>query len=288
MVSVETGVCRPDEFEAALGNLNHEFVHSRGRMVEIQDRFPGVMDLPGNFLVRRVDGAIASLLAIKRFMWITPLQCYEGAMIGMVWTAPAFRGQGHTAANLEHARVTLAAEHRDFAVLWTTQPAIYSGSGWIGADCGLYGVVPGTGATGMSTGPDALSGHRIESIRTRLAPSRLARDATRGLPVPLPAARLALHVESDAYAILGFNNDQTFVLDLLGTPASLALLWEGISATGRMIHVNAQANGAVAQWMAQSATATLQGKPMAMWLPLSRRSHNLDFSSVYIPFLDRI
>jgi hypothetical protein len=288
MVSIESGICRPGEFEAVLGCLNGEFIQARGRAEGIEKRFTGLLDDPANFVVRRNGGEILSALAVKRFTWITPDREFKGAMIGMVWTAPQARGKGHAAANLAFARTTFGVEGRDFAVLWTDQPGIYAGSGWIAADSGLYGVAPGRGSEGDAQTPDDPTETRVDALRKRLAPSRILRDTSAGFPVPLPVTHVRAICESDAYAVLGFNGDETFVLDLLGTPESLAALWSTISATGRRIHINIPADGVAARWMAQSMAGVLQPKPLAMWLPLSGRARHLDYSSLYVPFIDRI
>ncbi|MFM9967785.1 MAG: GNAT family N-acetyltransferase [Burkholderiales bacterium] len=294
VVSLSPDTCSTEELPDLLGNLNTEFVYSRGRSMGIEHRFPGVMNLATNFFVQRQGGKIASALAVKRFTWMTPSATFAGAMLGMVWTTPSQRGRGLAKKNLLAARLAMLAEGRDFMVLWTTRPDIYSGSGWLAADHGLYGALETTGDQGVKEPTNRNVGvdlyrrdfAQIETIRERLLP-RISREAGVALPIPFPATMLRTFVASQAYAIVGFNGDEAFVLDLDGDPLSMVTLWLRLQASARKIHVNVATNSMAERYLT-ALNVPLSCKPLAMWAPLSTRANDLDFSSIYIPFLDRI
>ena len=270
-----------------LHHLNAEFIYSRGRKMGIEHRFPGVMNSASIFFVQRLGGKIVSALAVKPFAWITPNESFDGTMVGLVWTTPSQRGKGLAKKNLLAARSAMLAENRDFMVLWTTQPDFYSGNGWQAADCGLYGTFETQSQRGIRETANPAVFDRIEVIRRRLVPSRASRYTDSDLPIPLCVGHLHAFIDANAYAVLGFNGDEAFVLDIEGEPISLAHLWTRLSATARKIHVNVAANGVNARFMTQ-IRVPLSPKPLAMWMPLSARAKNLDFSSIYIPFWDRI
>ena len=287
MVNIETGFCRSDELETVLGHLNQEFIYSRGRNIEVQYRFPG-LNKPQNFLVRRVEGAIVSALALKRFVLETAKEQYNAAMIGLVWTLPSMRAKGHAAAILNFARLQLIQEQRDFAVLWTSQPHVYSGQGWIEADCGRYGVLSGHAGNYTDNPINQASIDSIQEIRKAFAPMRICGDVAAEFPLPLPATQLRLLIETDAYAIIGLAKDNAYVFDILGTPHSLSTLWTRLSASGKNIHMNVPAGSPADEWVTRILHTNLPPKPLAMWLPLSGRARDLDYASIYIPIIDRL
>lgn len=288
MVNVETGFCRADELETVLKHINQEFIYSRGRTIEVQHRFPDILNKRENILVRRVNGEVIAALALKRFIWETPKEEYSAAMIGLVWTIPSMRTKGHAKAILDSARLQLQQEQRDFAVLWTTQPQVYSGQGWVEADCGRYGVLSGHAGNYSDNPINQGSIDRIQEIRNAFAPMRVYRNIAVGFPLPLPATHLRLLIESDAYAIIGLAQDDAYVFDILGAPHSLQHLWNRISGSGIHIHMNVPDDSPANHWVNQVLHTDLPFKPLAMWLPLSKCARNLNYASIYIPILDRL
>lgn len=288
MVKVETSFCRPDELAAVHKHMNLEFIYSRGRTIDVQHRFPDILNNPQNILIRRINGEIISALALKRFIWETPEEQYSAAMIGLVSTIPSMRDRGHAAAVLSSARFQLILEQRDFAVLWTTQPKVYSRQGWVAADCGRYGVLSGHTHNAHDNPINQDSIARIQEIRKAFAPMRIYRDNTGEFPMPLPATRLRLLMEAEAYAIIGLNQDNAYVFDIVGTTHSLQRLWSRLSRSGMNIHVNIPDSSPMYEFVNQVLHTTLPSKPLAMWLPLSERAKNLDYAAIYIPLLDRI
>jgi len=288
MVKIETGFCRTDELGTVLSQFNQEFIYSKGRTIEVQHRFPGILNKPENILVRRVGGVIVSALALKRVTWETPTEQYRATMIGLVWTIPSMRARGHAAANLDFLRSQLSREQCDFAVLWTTQPAVYSGSGWVATDCGRYGVLSGQPGIYSETAINRASIEKIQGIRKVFAPMRVSRDSAAAFPLPPPANELKLLLEPNAYAILGLAKDETYVLDIIGDPQALQVLWQQISRTGMRIHLNAPDRSPINDWVNKILQMDLPFKPLAMWQPLSKRAMNLNYESIYIPMLDRL
>ena len=288
MVKIETRFCHADELDSVLAAINQEFIYSRGRTIEVQQRFPVLLREPRNILIRTVDGKLVSALALKRFIWRTPNERFSAAMIGLVWTNPSMRTRGHASAILKFTRSQLVQEQHDFAVLWTTQPKIYSGLGWIGADCGRYAVLPGISGDCQDDKINRASIERIRRIRNQWSPSRLCRENAVEPPLPLPATQLKLLLESDAYAVIGLAKDNAYIFDILGDSNSLKSLWDRISISGNHIHINVPDRSPADEFFKKNLHTTLPRKPLAMWLPISKSAECLDYASIYIPIFDRL
>jgi len=288
MVSADTGWCRADELETIRRYLNEEFIHSRGRSIGLERRFPGVLDALSNIVVRRVRGQIVAALALKRFTWETPAMPYRAAMIGLVWTKASARGQGHAKAILEYVRRMLREEERDFAVLWTSQPHVYSSSGWIGADCGLYGVIEGQPRAGTGEAVDVANTSLIRSLRREHCATRVAPEVSAGFTLLPTAVELRLLVEADSYAIVGLAPHNAYVFDIHAPATAMPALWPQIATLGEQIHMNIASGTPAEEWLARTFEIRLPPCPLAMWLPLSSHSHSIDFSRAYIPFIDRL
>jgi len=288
MVTAANEVCRAEDMPHVLDHLNFEFIHSRGRQTLLQDRFPHLLSAPGNLLVRRSDTTIYAALAAKRFCYTTSQLIYSACMIGLVWTNPTHRRQGHMSALLTFAKSLFASEQMDFAVLWTTRPDVYAGSGWVSADCGGYARLEGT--FGADTGE--LANHHVfqqtETIRWRHANSGVIRNSAEALSLAPPSVKLRVLLNEDAFAYIGIDDSAVYVLDVTGGKAQLNTLWSRLSSIRPIIHVNAKLGATFDAWLQSEVGFRLHPKPLTMWISLSAAAQSLSYSSIYIPFLDRI
>ena len=286
------GCCGVAEFDALVPLLDQEFIFGKSRRMSLAQRFPGVLDRdrPENTLVARIDGDIASALAIKRFTWITAERGWSAAMIGMVYTRPERRGRGTAGALMRAAQEQLAREGSDFAVLWTSRPEFYLRLGWQRTDCGILGDLQSgpRGASASPASPSAADIAWMEQLRTRYAPDRAARTEESYASLYPPAERLDLLRSKSAYALLGADANGAYLYEMLGDGAEFPALWSGISARYGRLLLNL-ARDTPAQRFLQSQTGiSWQAQRLAMWLPLGTAARGARFDRWYIPFLDRI
>ncbi len=209
-------------------------------------------------------------------------------MIGLVWTSPGLRGQGHASALLQYAQEQLQHEERDFAVLWTTKPGVYSSQGWFSSDKGRYGIALGTPGACPEEHLEQQSFARIEAIRHAYLRGLVHRESDLDLSLPMPATRLATFIENNAYAIVGLAANDMYIVDIAGASEDYSRLWSRIIATGKRIHVNTCRNSSLERWIRETNALDLEDKVLAMWLPLSPSARNLDYSTIYIPVVDRL
>ena len=282
--------CTPAELPALVALLDAEFIYSKARSVSLALRFPDVLrgENCANILVACRGGDIAAAIAIKRFDWIAPERSWRGAMIGMVYTQPAVRGQGLASQLLRAAETKLRAEGADFAVLFTAQPGFYRRLGWTTSDCGVFGtcISPGGAAAGCSRA-DAGA---IEAMRLRGSEAQLQRDGASYRTLPLPAERLEMRISpcAAAYAIYGVRAENAYVYEFGGAPSGYAALWQDCCAARRTVYVNARRGSEAQRWLAGIAGFSWHEQALAMWLPLAEPACARSFEGWYIPFLDRI
>ncbi len=280
----------PAELPALIALLDEEFIFSRARSVSLALRFPDVLrgENCANILVACRGGDIAAAIAIKRFDWIAPERSWRGAMIGMVYTRPAMRGQGFASRLLRAAQTALRAEGTDFAVLFTAQSGFYRRLGWTTSDCGMFGscISPGGAAAGCSQA-DAGA---IEAMRVRSSEAHLQRDGASYRTLPLPAERLEMRISpcGAAYAIYGLRAENAYVYEIGGAPSGYAALWQDCCAARRTVYVNARRGSEAQRWLSGIPGFGWHEQALAMWLPLAEPACARSFEGWYIPFLDRI
>ena len=282
--------CMPAELPALVGLLDQEFIFSKGRSVSLARRFPTVR-YQGNStttLPARGGSEIAAAIVIKRFDWITPERNRRGAMIGMVYTRPAERGQGLASRLLRAAQEKLRADGAAFAVLWTAQPDFYRRLGWMSADCGVFGRY--TSAGGATASCIAADADAIEALRLSNPVARMLRGAAGYQALPPPAERLEMLLSPDgtSYAIYGVQANSAYVHEIDGAASGYAALWQDICATPRTVHINERRGSAARQWLSNIAGINWRDQALAMWLPLAEPDCAHHFSDWYVPFLDRI
>jgi predicted N-acetyltransferase YhbS len=290
VAAVEIRNCTPAELPALIALLDEEFIFSKGRSISLAQRFPAVLreENCANILVACGGEGIAAAIAIKRFDWIAPERSWRGAMVGMVYTRPAMRGQGLASRLLRAAEEKLHAEGADFAVLFTAQPGFYRRLGWTTSDCGMFGTCASAG--GGASGCTAADAGAIETIRSRSSGAHLLRDDASYRALPLPAERLQMRVSpcAAAYAIYGVQAEHAYVYEFGGAPSGYAALWQDVCAAARTVRINERRGSAAQQWLAAIPGIGWRDQALAMWLPLAAAARNARFADWYVPFLDRI
>ncbi len=290
VAAVRIRSCTPAELPELIALLDAEFISSRGRSLSLARRLPGALEAANcpNILLACADDAILASITVKRFDWVTPERTWRGAMIGLVYTRPQARGQGHASRLLRQAAEDLRADGTAFAVLFTAQPEFYRRLGWANADCGLFGTCASAGgaAAGCRSGDAAT----IERLRRADAKPYMPRTGASYDALPLPADRLVRRASpaGDAYAIYGLHGDSAYVYEFGGAPSGFPALWQDVCSAARSVHVNARGESAGHQWLAAHAELAWREQALAMWLPLAEPACARHFGDWYVPYLDRI
>jgi len=291
------GTCTARELPPLVDALDEAFVSGRGRGGSLAQRYPGLLCDANlaNLHVRRQGGRVVACCAVRRFTWISDDTRWEAAMIGMVYTAPAFRGRGHAAGVLDAAVDTLAAAGVDFAVLWSGLDGFYERLGWTAHDRGVFGSVPGSpaGRRGATQAEPSMADiARFEVLRERLAPQRVARDPTAYAAVPLPAGRVfgafAHEGDAQAAALVGQAGAARYLYDAVGDAAALPALWDAISAGAGTVHVNEVIGSEFHRWLARNVDITFTAQQLAHWRMLSPRAARAAWRGWHLPWFDRI
>jgi len=291
----------PADLENLLVLLDEEFVFRRGRALSFGQRFPTVYspENAGNIFIAEDKGMIVSALATKHFDWLDEGESFRGAMVGSVCTHPLRRNEGWASRLLAAAREKMQQDEVDFAVLWTRFPAIYARAGWISGDCGLLGELAGaahigTTAAAVTRSPaDAANIPLIESIRRRWLTSLTLRCAGDYRHLPPPAEKVSLlyygkGTETAGYALVGQSGNTGIVYEIIGHFEGFPALWATICGQHQHIIINDRPESDSHRWLVRNTSATWQDKPLAMWLPLSRKADMARIPAWYIPYFDRI
>ncbi|MFH1044819.1 MAG: GNAT family N-acetyltransferase [Pseudomonadota bacterium] len=287
---VQIRACTAAELPALVALLDEEFIFSKGRSVSLAQRFPAALhaDNCPNLLLACRGEEIAAAIAIKRFDWITPERSWRGAMIGLVCTRPAERGQGFASRLLGAAEEKLRAAGTDFAVLFSAQPGFYRRLGWTSADCAVFGTYASAG--GNAAGCPPVDANVIEALRLRSPGAHMPRDSANYQSLPLPAERLEMRASPDAaaYAIYGMQADRAYIYEFGGALSGYAALWQDICAVPRTVYINEHRGSAAQQWLSNMLGIIWREQALATWLPLAEPDCARHFSDWYVPYLDRI
>lgn len=268
--------CSPADLERLIPLLDAEFVFGKGRSISLRQRFPAVFchDNLHHILLCADGEEIVAALAMRPFDWRDGSEIFRGAMIGMVYTQPARRGEGWASRLLTAAATQLRAEGVDFGVLWTGQPAFYARLGWEAADCSLLGEV------------------ELEPFSPQSADNVTTLPAQADAPLPLPAERVdwlrCVDNDQAAYALLGSHGTTGFLYELAGHPDSYAALWRAACRGRQRIFVNDRAGSPSWRWLTDHTRISWKNKNLAMWLPLSGRVAMPRLGQWHIPYSDRI
>lgn len=291
------GTCAAQELAPLIDALDEAFISGRGRSGSLGRRYPGLLSAAnlGRIHVRRQAGRVIACCAVRRFTWLGGDTRWEGAMIGMVHTAPAWRGRGHAAAVLEAALDALAADGVDFAVLWSGLDGFYERLGWEAHDRGIFGSVTCPPAAPCAAAPQGLSAEdigRFEALRQRLAPQRVVREPAAYGAVPLPADRVvgafAREGDGQAAALVGHAGATRYVFDAVGDAAALPALWRAITAGAGIVHVNDVIGSDFHRWLARNVEITFAAQQLAHWRMLTPRAGRAPWRDWHLPWFDRI
>jgi len=277
--------CAGGELGGLIERLDAEFVSGRGRAASLAVRFPRELtaaNLDNVFVARDKDG-IAAAIVVKRFRWIVPERECDGAMLGMVWTAPEKRGTSLGSQLLLHVGDALH-DRVDFAVLWTSNPAFYARAGWNSADRGCLGRIDGSGSEAASRA--AIDFERVRAVWQR-RPQCVERDASWQPPIPPPAESLELFERPGAYALAGRRDKALYCYEMLGDESGFAAILDSMRAHCATLYFNENAGSTAHAWLSGQGVRW-ESKPLAMWLPARERSPSALRGDWYIPWLDRI
>jgi GNAT superfamily N-acetyltransferase len=284
--------------------LDEHFVFGKGRTHSLATRFPHLYGSTSDGAVTLLESAagVASLLACHPFNWRAAGQTWQGAMIGGVYTVPAFRGSGCASMLLRRTIDRLQCQGADFAVLWAEQAGFYSRLGWQLSD--PFSLLGEGGAERIDELAiqhvhvrhlDTSLQAEIESIRSEYPQrSQVIRRKQSYDVVPLPATEIDVCLwQQEArrcYAMVGRVGDAKVVYEICGDLSGMAAIWAAINAAtpGKLL-VNESAGSPVHRWLVDHASLTWTPKPLTMWLPISDAfRQRFQDAAGYIPYFDRI
>ena len=298
-MGIDIHSCRPQELERLIPSLDEEFIFGKGRTISLRQRFPTVFCRNNlhNIIVCTEGEELASALAMRQFGWREGEEVFRGAMIGMVYTHPARRGEGLASRLLEAAAMQLREQGMDFGVLWSVQQSFYVRLGWVAADCGVLGEVEPNELIPQPPGdvtllPTEANTPRLEKVRQNWLNATTLRRTEDYHQLPLPSERVnVLWCEDQgkaAYALLGCSGETGFLYELVGDTASFPALWREACRSCRRVFINDRAGSPSFQWLIDQAGVNWKNKSLAMWLPLSERVGTSRLGQWHIPYYDRI
>lgn len=288
-MSAAYGHCTAAELPTLLAALDAEFVTARGRTLSLAVRYPHLFTPAAlaHVHVLRIGGALVACAISRPFTWWLPQRSWSGAMIGMVYTAPAQRGAGHARTLLAHVLATLHAAGTDVAVLWSALEGYYERLGWQRADTGAYGIahVAGDPPLAAGTDDDEVS---AEIVTLRQQASPLVRSAEAWRTLPMPVTRCRLLAERAAYALVGAHGTRNVLYEMHGDERAFRRLWQRAGRGAHEVHVNAAQFGPLYRWLSRHTRIRWQPQRLAFWQPLSAASRQLALDRWYVPYFDRI
>lgn len=299
LVEVKThiGPCLPERLPEVASLLDQEFVFGRGRIVSLVKRYPElfVPENIGKHRVALIEGQIASIALARTFSWSVSGRIWKGSMIGFVFTRPELRKRGLATRVLLDLKENLVKEKTDFAVLWTTSPTFYERLGWIPEDESLYGeAVVDSFVKTARTDPAPLTRDRIafiERVRGRWMNEQVVRSESSYRNLPLPATSLeAFVVEKrgrEGYALVGHADEDGYLYEWAGSPATLLSLWDTIRPCYERFFVNEREGSPGCNWLVVRGKVRLCSQGHAMWSFLSSAARKLSLPH-FIPYFDRI
>ena len=299
-MEVSVDRCRPEQLPRLLTSLDDEFVFAKGREVSLAERFPQVFCQTNldNIYVASVEGSICAATAIKRFGWIVQGRIWQGAMIGMVYTRPEYRGQGLASLVMRTVQGDLSKAGVDFAVLWTTIPSFYQRLGWFLEDRGIFGEVelPQSPQCNNPIAPRALTDKDIrwlDSVHSKWVSERVVRSELDYRVVPLPASSVDTFMldktdEIQGYALVGRLRKTGYVYELVGHPATFDQVWCAITNCYGKVYVNDRQGSLSSEWLTERTRIVWRPQRLAVWLPLSREAKNASVGQWYVAYFDRI
>jgi predicted N-acetyltransferase YhbS len=278
--------------------LDQEFIFGKQRSLSLSQRFPHTLALSNLEMIRvaEFNNVICGLLAIRTFDWIVKERTRRGAMIGMVWVDPQFRGRGIGTNLLSSSAQFLETKGVDFAVLWTGSPAFYEQARWVSDDHGLFGEIPSPAPTVNKTNVSCfplinMDPVRLECVRSELAPMRVHRDSAAYASIPVPANRV-LCFQADTgdggFALVGEKDSTGYFYEMVAPCGDWSSLWTGITNRFSRIFLNVKSGDPFAEWLGENTPVQWRPQNKTMWLGLRSRIENHLGERWYIPYFDWI
>lgn len=282
--------CRSTELPSLLEEVDAEFIHRKGRVGGLAERFPRLF-AAGNLRhvhVARVEGQVVAAAASQLFTFVDAGRPWRCARIGAVWTHPSFRGRGLASAVMRSLVEVHTSERTQALALWTSIHPFYAALGWRLEDLGLFGT--GTSApTGALTEPHRIADcdvKALDRIRKRHLTRFVERETADWAALPVPATAVEVFVDEDAYALVGTVGDAGYVYELTGAQGGLGPVWASVRARYARVFVN-ESVGSTADWLAQHGGVTFTPQRLSMWMPLAQEAEQLGVK-LFVPYLDRI
>lgn len=286
--------CVREELPALVSALDAEFIAARGREFSLAMRYPHLFasDQLEHVHILREGPALLACAVARPFTWIVADRPWRCAMIGMVYTVPAVRGQGHASRVLAGVLRSLRAAEFDLAVLWSGLTGFYEREGWQRADCGVFGRVTITAA--IRTAPPTVSSvlpsasAAADAIRQHAGSPFVARSALAWQTVPIPVTHCQVETSAQAYALTGRFGAQVYLYEMFGRSTDFRNLWEHCTQHSSQISINTQQHSASYRWLSSHTSVIWQPQHLTFWYALSAPSQRLALNSWYIPCFDRI
>ena len=291
--------CEPAELPFVVELIDREFISSKGRSLSLSRRFPNVISLRNIEQIHVVifKRSICGAIAIRLFDFAAEQRVWRGAMIGMVWVDPKYRGKGVGKKLMMAAERFLQEKCLDFGVLWTGIPAFYERTGWFLNDTSLFGEANGCSpslniGSVISRSLASEDVARLERVRLLLESQRVIRRPPDYQVIPLPAVEVncfwASGKGSEGYVLAGEADGDGFLYEMVAPPELWDILWSDLTGRFKRLFVNGRAGDPFAQWLADKKYAALQSQNKTMWLRISQLAATAPLDVWYIPYFDRI
>jgi GNAT superfamily N-acetyltransferase len=298
LVSIRS--CRDDELDAVVRCLDYEFILSRERVISLQRRFPKALSRENrsNVYIATAQNDLCGAYVLKLFDWISEGKVWKGAMIGMVWVSPRYRGRGIGRQLLASIEEVLHRKRVDFGVLWTASHSFYEKGGWVASDLGLFGEAKGSKRLvkqeSIICNCIASSQNRdLEEIRKTMCAQRIVRSTIDYASVPVPADRVLVFRStkenaSTGFALVGENSSSGYLYELTAPYNLWDSFWQEISNRYKKLLVNGMQGTPFAFWLSQNNQILWTQQNKTMWLRVSRRSKSAPIKDWHIPYFDWI
>ena len=291
--------CEPAELSFVIESIDREFVLNKGRRLSLSCRYPNVISQQNvkHIQVAVMDHSICGAVAIRMFDYLIGKSLWHGAMIGMVWVEPKYRGKDVGKELITTIGTYLKENHCDFGVLWTGQPLFYQKLGWFISDTSLYAEINGNRVS-VKTEPVICRTLNSSDI-VHLANIRINRELQRVVRAPLDYHVKPIPVdevdcffvtdnEGDGYALVGKADNCGFFYEMDAPPVLWDIIWRAITMQYEKLIINGQRGEPFSKWLTDMHQIKWQQQNKTMWLPLSQRAYDISLESFYIPYFDRI
>ncbi|MBI5017697.1 MAG: GNAT family N-acetyltransferase [Deltaproteobacteria bacterium] len=293
--------CRPGNLERLLDLFDAEFVRGRGRTVPLRRRFPHILrpEALDTLFTASSGDVLCGGAAVRKFVWKAGGRLWQGAMVGMVCTAPQFRGRGVGSALLRGLTVKLSKGSVDFAVLWTSKHRFYERLGWKAhLDLGQLGRIdftekPPAQPPLIPRGFGEVDLDRIESCRSQHCSSLVLRTALDYRALPFPADSVEFFFWDRApkavgYAIVGRQGSTGYLYELVSRTEDFHVFLSSFASAYTTLFVNEHSSGLFYNWLRNRPLGTWDHQDQTLWFLLSREMSTVDLSAWHIPYIDRM